>query len=329
VLVREYLLNLLSDGGFHSGQRLAHVLGVSRTAVWKQIQRLESDLGLEIHAVRGRGYRLVAPLELLDGERIRHEISAASLAHLDTMSLLSTTQSTNACGLEDPPGSSGRARVWLAEHQTNGRGRRGRRWISPLGVNLYVSLAWRFDLPMTELAGLSLAAGVVVAEALGSLGLKGHSLKWPNDVVVDGRKLSGILLEVSGEADGPATAVLGIGVNFRVPQEHGAQIEQPWTDLSQASRVPISRNRLAGVLIDQLVLACRLFSTDRLLPFLDRWEIFDSMGGQGVRILGGSQSIEGIYRGIAPSGAMVLEDSSGRRSEHHAGEVSLRRDVCK
>lgn len=323
--VRDHLLRQLADGRFHSGQQLAQALDVSRSAVWKQIQRLESDLGLVISAVRGRGYRLSAPLELLDEGRVRDELGETGRELLDAMHLLPTTTSTNSCASADPPLASGCARVWLAEHQTEGRGRRGREWVSAFGENLYISIAWRFDLPMTELAGLSLVVGVVVAEVLGHLGLEGHSLKWPNDVLVAERKLSGILVEVSGEADGPSTAVLGVGVNFRLPEAHGARIDQPWTDLSQVSRVRISRNRMAGILIDRLILACLLFSTERLNPFIGRWERFDGLIGQPVRIIRGEQSIEGIYRGITSSGAMVLEDGSGR-SEHHAGEVSLRKD---
>jgi BirA family biotin operon repressor/biotin-[acetyl-CoA-carboxylase] ligase len=175
------------------------------------------------------------------------------------------------------------------------------------------------------LGGLSLVVGVVVAEVLGYLGLEEHSLKWPNDVLVGARKLSGILVEVSGEADGPSTAVLGIGVNFRVPEVQGAQIDQPWTDLKRASPVAISRNRMAGVLIDRLIEACRLFASDRLPPFLDRWRQFDGLIGQPVRIVQGQRSIDGVYRGITSSGGMVLEEASGR-NEYHAGEVSLRKD---
>lgn len=323
--VRDHLLQQLADGRFHSGEQLAHALGVSRSAVWKQIQRLEADLGLAISAVRGRGYRLPAPLELLDSDRIRAELSDTAKDALGAMSVLSLTASTNGCASADLPLESGCARVWLAEHQTEGRGRRGRRWVSAFGENLYISMAWRFDMPMTQLGGLSLVAGVVVAEVLGHLGLEGHALKWPNDVLVGRHKLSGILVEVSGEADGPATAVIGVGVNFRVPEAQGAQIDQPWTDLSRASPVVMSRNRMAGILIDRLIHACGLFSTERLSPFLERWERFDGLIGQPVRIMLGKRSIDGIYRGITPSGGMVLEEASGR-NEYHAGEVSLRKD---
>ena len=323
--VCDQLLTLLSDGRFHSGQQLAQALGVSRSAVWKQIQRLECDLELTVSAVRGRGYRLAAPLELLDLKRIRDQLSESAVESLDVIHVMASTPSTNSCASLDLPRDVGRARVWLAEHQTEGRGRRGRSWVSTFGENLYISIAWRFDLPMTELAGLSLVAGVVVAEVLAQMGLEGHRLKWPNDVLVDGRKLAGILVEASGEADGPSTAVLGVGVNFRMPEIQGARIDQPWIDLKQASSVSMSRNRMAGILVDRLIRACRQFSMHRLAPFLDRWALFDGLLGECVKIVHGSQSIAGVYRGIAPSGALVLEDETGRR-EYHAGEVSLRKD---
>lgn len=322
--VRDHLLREMSDGRFHSGQQLAEALGVSRSAVWKQIQRLETDLGLSISAVRGRGYRFSRPLELLDAGGIRDGLSLAAAASLESLSVLPTTASTNTCASRDLPLESGQARIWLAEHQTEGRGRRGRRWVSSFGENLYISVAWRFDLPMTELAGLSLVVGVVLAEVLAHLGLEGHSLKWPNDVLVGGRKLAGILVEASGEADGPATAVLGVGVNFRLQEAQGAEIDQPWTDLARESSQAISRNRMAGLLIDRLIQSCRLYGAERLSPFLRRWDEFDGFVDQPVWLMRGGQAIAGTYRGIASSGAMILEDASGS-SEHHAGEVSLRK----
>lgn len=320
--LRDHVLRELADGRFHSGQQLADATGVSRTAIWKQVQRLESELGLAVDAVRGRGYRLGTPLELLDAARIRAEFGTATLGALDALHLLGAVDSTNIRAAADLPGQGGRARVWLAEHQTAGRGRRGRSWVSTFGRNLYLSLAWRFELPMSQLAGLSLAAGVVVAEVLQALGLDGHALKWPNDVLVGGRKLAGILLEVSGEAGGPATAVIGVGVNLHLPPSHAQSIEQPWVDLHQLG-LAVSRNRMAGMLVDRLVDACTTFSKGRLDPFLPRWEPFDRLRGRPVVIVRGEHAMEGVYCGIAPSGAIVLEGAAGR-VEHHAGEVSLR-----
>ena len=323
--VSDQLLGQLADGRFHSGEQLAQLLGVSRSAVWKQIQRLETDLGLRISAVRGRGYRLASPLELLESGLIHNELHEVARGCLEQLTVQTITTSTNGCAAADPPTQTGRARAWLAEHQTAGRGRRGRQWVSAFGANLYLSLAWRFELPMAELGGLSLVAGVVVAEALARCGLDGHTLKWPNDVLVGDRKLCGVLIEVSGEADGPSTAVLGIGVNFRLPERQGAMIDQPWIDLAQTNAPPISRNRLAGVLLDQLIEACHEFSGERLGPFLPRWNRFDHLHGQSVRVVRGPKSSAGIYRGITRGGAMLLEGPGGI-SEYHAGEVSLRKD---
>ena len=320
---RARLLQQLADGRFHSGQRIAAALGVTRTAVWKQVQRLESELGIRVDAVRGRGYRLATPLELLDTDHVRAELGSDSEKALQSLRLLATTTSTNAEANRDLPQISNRAKVWLAEHQTEGRGRRGRPWVSTFGENLYLSLAWRFELPMSELAGLSLVAGVVVAEVLAKLGLVGHRLKWPNDVLVDNRKLAGILVEVAGEAGGPAAAVIGIGINFHLPDGVGSRIDQPWIDLRQADAGHISRNGLAGRLIDELIVACSLFAGERLAPFIDRWQAFDALRGKPVWILRGTEPIKGVYRGIAPSGAVVIENHAGR-SEHHAGEISLR-----
>lgn len=321
--VRDQLLRELADGRFHSGQQLAHVLGISRTAIWKQLRRLESDLGLTIDAVRGRGYRLAAPFEPLDAAHIRSEMAAARQVQLEALHVLGSVDSTNSRAAAEPPDRSARARVWLAEHQTAGRGRRGRSWVSAFGENLYLSLAWRFDLPISQLAGLSLVAGIVVAESLHRLGLENHSLKWPNDVVVDGRKLAGVLVEASGEAGGPATAVIGVGINFRVPTSKAALIGQPWIDLRGVGASDISRNRLAGQLVDRMIEACALFAEERLEPFLPRWHAFDRLRGLPVVVLRGDAAVEGVYRGIAPSGAMILETAQGS-SEHHAGEVSLR-----
>jgi len=317
------LLRLLADGRFHSGQAIAESLGVSRTAVWKRLHRLETTLGLTVDKVRGRGYRLPRALELLDAERVAEAFGPAARDRLEALTLLPLAESTNACATADPPRACGRARAWLAEHQTGGRGRRGRHWVSTFGANIYLSLAWRFELPMHELTGLSMVSGVVVAEVLHDLGLREHLLKWPNDVLVGGRKLSGILLEVSGEADGPSTAVIGIGINVRLPWEHAAAIDQPWTDLERAGVAGASRNRLAGRLIDRLIAACDEFADSGLTPFVDRWSAFDGLVGRPVRVLRGGEHIDGVYRGIAAGGAMILETGSGQ-SVHHAGEVSLR-----
>lgn len=316
------LLQRLADGRFCSGERLAGELGLTRSAVWKQVRRLQSDLGLTVHAVRGRGYRLASPLELLDADAIQAGLGADSRVLLERLDVLTVTDSTNVQARGSPPGKPGVARVWLAEHQTAGRGRRGRPWVSVFGQNVYLSLAWRFDLAMTELAGLSLAAGVVLAESLADLGSSTHCLKWPNDILVEQRKIAGILVEVSGEADGPATAIVGIGLNLRMPASSGELIDQPWTDL-ESNGLQVSRNVLAADLLDRLLRACQLYQSERLAPFLPRWRRFDGLLNQPVNLVRGDATRQGVYRGVSAGGGMLLETAEGC-TEHRAGEVSLR-----
>jgi len=317
------LLQRLADGRFHSGQQLADDLGLTRTAVWKQLKRLQEDLGIRVDAVRGRGYRLPGGLELLDEGLIRQSLPQRSDACLDSLTVLPVIDSTNRIARENQPPRSGYARIWLAEHQTAGRGRRGRPWHSSFGGNLYFSMAWRFDLAMGDLAGLSLVSGVVLAELLRDQGLAGHTLKWPNDLLHDQRKLAGILVEVSGEADGPATAVIGIGLNMRMPPEYGRRNDQPWTDLAAVGADGVSRNALATALSERLIDACQQYQLEQLAPFVERWSFFDGLLNRPVQIQVGDSSRHGIYRGISGTGAMVLETGSGL-SEHRAGEVSLR-----
>lgn len=314
----------MADGRFHSGEQLAAGMGVTRTAVWKQVRRLQHDLGLQVDAVRGRGYRLAEPLDLLDPGQINARLAAGIRARIDGLQVMSSCESTNSCAAARPPPNSGMARVWLAEHQTAGRGRRGREWVSAFASNIHLSLAWRFDLPMAALSGLSLAVGVAVVETLQASGFIQPALKWPNDVVVDGSKLAGILVEAFGEAEGPTTAVIGVGLNVRLRGPAAAAIDQPWIDLAALDAPAVARNPLAAELISRLVDGCSDFAEHRIAPFLPRWSRYDSLLDKPVRILRGDRVIEGVYRGITDTGALVLENAAGR-SEHHAGEVSLRR----
>lgn len=317
------LLALLSDGRFHSGERLARTLGVSRSAVWKRLQRLEDQFGLEVHAVRGRGYRLASPIELLERQQILGRLSPASRDRLESLDLYATIDSTNSAATTAPAPSPGRAKVWLAEHQTAGRGRRGRQWVSAFGTNICLSLAWRFERSLSELSGLSLATGVVVVEVLHRYGVQGLGLKWPNDVLASGRKISGILVEASGEAAGPSTAVIGVGVNVCLPDAAAGLIDQPWTDLASSGVVGVSRNALAADLVDGLIAACDAFESAPMTNILPRWAAFDALLDRAVRIRQGDRWTDGVYRGITARGAARIETATGLE-EHFAGEVSLR-----
>lgn len=240
------LLNLLKDGRFHSGEALGAALGVSRSAVWKQLQHLESELNLTIHKVRGRGYQLAAPLNLLES----HAITAFSQGEQWPVFIHESIDSTNAEGLRLAAQGQTAPFLVLAERQTAGRGRRGRQWVSPFAENLYYSLVLRVEGGMRQLEGLSLVVGLAVMRTLQAFGLKDVGLKWPNDVLVRGRKITGILLELVGDPADVCHVVLGIGIN--VNMQSSEQIDQQWTSMRSEAGLVVDRNKLVALLSQQL-----------------------------------------------------------------------------
>jgi BirA family biotin operon repressor/biotin-[acetyl-CoA-carboxylase] ligase len=319
--LRFEILKTLGDGRFHSGAQLGRALGVSRTAVWKHLQAL-GDLGIDIFAVTGKGYRLAQPLELLDRDIIVSALNAESrdlLAELEVHSHLPSTNthlSTRATGL--PSGQ-----VCMAEYQSSGRGRRGSAWVSPYAANVYMSLLWRFSVSPAVLSGLGLVSGVAVVRALRDAGLRDIGLKWPNDITWQGRKLAGTLLELSGESYGPVNVVIGVGVNVRMPVTAGGQIDQAWVDMETAVGNRVSRNALAGTLLHHLLLAMRQFQDNGLAPFLQEWQQWDVVTGKTIRLQLPNETLTGIAKGIDHNGALLLQ-CRGTISSYMAGEVSVR-----
>jgi len=320
----EYLLlRTLADGKFHSGEALAKSFSVTRAAIWKRIQNLNQLPGIDIQSVRGKGYCLAPPLDLLDADAILARIGPALRHRLPELQLLPVVHSTNEFLLNqcNPLLHSGHACV--AEHQSAGRGRRGRQWVSVFGKNVCLSLAWRFDLSMADLAGLSIAAGVAVARVLTAHGLQGHGLKWPNDVHMQGKKLAGILVEANGEMEGPCLAVLGIGLNIRLPASVAGDIDQPWTDLAVHLVPPPDRNKLVGDLLESLLNTCIQYQQQGLAPFLPAWKAYDVYMGKQVELRMGDNSLTGIYTGLNDRGGLILDGPAGRKT-WYSGEVSLR-----
>lgn len=305
------LLNLLADGGFHSGESLGARLGISRAAVWKQVRELRA-LGVEVHAVTGKGYRLPEKLELLDRSAIISMSRYADELLGERFFLHTSIDSTNAQAMRLVDEGEARCLV-MAEHQTRGRGRRGRPWVSPLGHNLYLSLAWPFQQGVAALEGLSLVCALMVVRALEQLGLEGAGVKWPNDVLIDGSKLAGILLEVQGDVAGPCTVVMGIGVNTDMPAAAAAEIDQAFSDLVRMTGASANRNRVAAVLVDALLEGVRQFEQEGFRRFRAPWQERDVYAGSRVEVHSGGQSLTGTVDGVNESGRLVLETGSGRR----------------
>ena len=318
------LIRLLADGAYHSGEAIARGLGISWTAVWKALRKAADRYDLELESAAGRGYRLTTPLDLLDPASILGELPTAARQRLARLEVHDQLDSTNDRLMAAAVGQAPAGTVCLAERQTAGRGRRGRTWVSPFGTNLSLSILWRYPIGPAALGGVSLAAGVAVAEVLTCFGLADLRLKWPNDLVWRHRKLGGLLLEVAGEAQGPSHLVLGLGLNLRLGHAQGQAIDQPWTDLHTAmgGQIP-GRNRLAAALIDALLEMLDRYGTVGLEPYLIAWGRFDLLCGQRVCLQLGERAIEGDYAGIAPDGALCLKTPGGP-IRAHSGEVSLR-----
>ena len=318
------LLPLLANGDFHSGQDLAAALGVSRTAVWKQLNKLEV-LGLEIESVKGRGYRIPGGIDLIDESRVRSAMGASGLDLLSELSIGEVIDSTNMEALRRVEEGAISGLVCTAEQQTAGRGRRGRSWVSPFARNLYVSTMWEFSQGAAALDGLSLAVGVAVARALTGLGLPDVQLKWPNDILYEGKKLGGVLLEMVGDATGQCQVVVGIGVNVRMPDDAAGAIDQAWTDvgaMTSSTNCP-GRNELLGALLDQLLPLLAGFERSGFIPWREAWQALDAHAGKSVILSTGGDKAAGVARGVDARGALQLETGVGIQSVY-GGEISMR-----
>jgi BirA family biotin operon repressor/biotin-[acetyl-CoA-carboxylase] ligase len=323
------LLMLLADGRLHSGERLAQVLGVSRAAVWKGIERLRMR-GIDVEAVPRRGYRLPNAVELLDDQAIRIAVAADRLRRLRSLDLQFDVDSTNTRLLAAGPPPHGCADVVLSELQHAGRGRRGRHWVAPFGGSIALSMSWSFTDASRANPTLSLCVGVAIARALGRVGALGIGLKWPNDIWFNDRKMGGVLVEVRAEAGGPAHVVIGVGLNVSLTAGMRAQIEASGVKaaaVADACTTPPSRNFIAGAIIDALLSMLADFERDGFSGFREAWTALDALRDRPAQVLMGEAVVCGTARGVDAQGALQLE-RDGLLQAFVSGEVSLRGVEC-
>lgn len=323
------LIRLLADGKFHSGQAIASQFSVSRTAVWKTIQNM-SRWGIQIDSVRGRGYRLRPVIELLERDKIYSNLSPGSCDLIEEIIVLQVVDSTNEY-LKEVAGRTqfaqsvrmAKAAVCLSEYQLQGRGRRGKAWHSPFGLNVLMSVSWRFESLPAQVNTLSLILGVALINALSVLGIEGLKLKWPNDLYWQKRKLAGILLELFGEGQGPLYAIAGIGLNLE-PGVDNQKIDQPWVSLSEIQEEGnVSRNQVVSAILDSVCDAFVTFDTEGAGSYIEQWQKYDLSYGHEVSIMLPNQVVTGVSRGIDSQGRLQLDTRSGLQS-FISGEVSLR-----
>jgi len=314
------VLRALADGKFHSGETIAQELGCSRTLVWQAVHTIENTFALPVYSVRGQGYKLAQPFDWLDVSAIRRDLDGES-AEVWTVAVAEQVDSTNTQLLAHASADELHGLVLATEQQTAGRGRLGRRWHAKLGSCLMFSILWRFDRGLAELAGLSLAVGLALARVLRALAVP-VVLKWPNDVLLNDGKLAGILIELSGDALGPAAVVIGIGINLQRP----ADIDQPVAALSDAG-VYLSRNALLARLLNELQRMLAEFDRHGFAAFRDEWMALSSHQDQAVRLsFSHAEPVDGVARGVAENGALLVDTADGPRV-FHVGEVSMRRQA--
>ncbi|HSH49609.1 MAG TPA: biotin--[acetyl-CoA-carboxylase] ligase [Halomonas sp.] len=319
------LIRLLSDGELHSGERLGERLGVSRAAVWKQLRKLEA-LGIELVSVRGQGYRLARPMELLDGAAVVAGLSREARRHLQRLMVEDSLPSSNAFLRQRFVQGAGHGEVCLVEQQSAGRGRRGRGWLAPWGGAVMLSVGWRFEVGVAALEGLSLAIGAALAQVLERHGVRPW-LKWPNDVLLqtaDGSfaKLAGILVEVSGDAAGPCEAVVGVGVNVDFPPAFRRGIGQPVAAVHDQAPA-LSRNVLATELVEILLLLLADFETRGFAAWQSAWNARHAFAGQPIEVIRGERRLPAIAESVDAAGNLWVQHAEGRE-RLAGGEISLR-----
>ncbi|MBK7791735.1 MAG: biotin--[acetyl-CoA-carboxylase] ligase [Betaproteobacteria bacterium] len=325
------LLRELADGDFHSGEDLAAKVGLTRARVSQVLKEAEAS-GLALERVKGRGYRLLEAPGFLDADAIRRRLvefgAARPVAAPLAIEIVDQIESTSTELSRRSQRRDIHGMLLAAEWQTAGRGRRGRSWTAVAGGSLTFSLGWRFEQGAGFLAGLSLAVGVAVVRALEAEGFTGIALKWPNDLIHRHHKLGGILIDLNGDALGPSTVVIGVGINVRLPASVRDELAVPVTDLTSiAARklLPVDRNRLLARLVDELAAVLHQYATEGFAPFAAEWQHRHAYQGKMVKLLlPDGATVTGKVAGVDASGALVLADGP-RRARFLSGEISLRR----
>lgn len=267
--------------------------------------------------------------DALNADRIREALSPPAGEQLRELTVLRETDSTNSA-LKQLPSNRRHAHALLAEAQTAGRGRRHRSWHSPAGGNIYLSLGWQFSLRDLRLSTLPLVASLCLCRALARAGLKDFGVKWPNDILVNGEKVAGILVETQATGGSPVLAVIGVGLNVRMPAfdaEHpGAVIDRPWTDLATQLRPGqqlASRNTLAAMLLEELLAGLVLFEREGFEAFQDDWRARDLLSGKRLRLEGNGGFRYGRAIGIDRDGGLEVDIDGYGPQVLYAADVSV------
>ena len=320
-MYKDKILKLLQSAknAFVSGEGLASKLGISRTMVWKHIKALERE-GFGIEAVPSQGYRITSVPDLLRQAGIRQGLKTKVMGR--EIHLYSVTASTNTLAMEMASKGAPEGTALVAETQTSGKGRLGRKWISPKG-NLYLSVVLRPNIPTHKAPLITLMGAVAVASAIRKTCGVQASIKWPNDILVSGRKVGGLLTEMSAEPDRIRHIALGIGVNVNMElDELPSEVRESATTLAAATGKKIDRTLLLQQLFRELDSRYQGFLTSEA-DMLREWEALNTTIGRKVAVSGLSETLEGLAQGIDSEGRLIIKLEDGSVRQVASGDVTI------
>jgi BirA family transcriptional regulator, biotin operon repressor / biotin---[acetyl-CoA-carboxylase] ligase len=318
------LLHILNDGHFHAGEEIGKQLGITRSAIWKGIEKLKG-YGLIICSVKGKGYSMVEPVVLLDNNKIRRLLDQ-DLKELVEISIFESIASTNDYLKKIP--NKNRIKICLAEQQTQGKGRFGRYWHSPFAQNIYFSCRYQFRKDISELAGLSLVVGLAVIKTLVAHGVKNKiAVKWPNDILWENKKLAGTLIEIDAETHGVCAAIIGIGINVNMKDADDKAMAQPSASIQQVLDKPIDRNNIVATLINNLIHYVQQFELHGLVHFINEWKTHDHLHDRTVTIINGAEEITGKAAGINEQGHLLLKLRDGKLHAFSSGDATIKKNI--
>lgn len=318
----EDLLHMLlnAEGRFVSGEEISRNLSISRTAVWKHVNKLR-DMGYEFEAVSRKGYRLVTKPDSIDATALQLALDTTVFGRKAV--LLTSTLSTQGDVLKLAEQGQAEGAVVIAEEQTGGRGRFGRQWFSPPGKGIWMSVLLRPDLPLQHTPQLTLLTGVAVCRAVRTCTGADAGIKWPNDLLIDGRKVCGILLESTVEDHEVRYCIAGIGVDVNFdPEDYPEDLTTIATSLKMETGQPVDRTKLTAAILTELEQLYFLYQKEGFGVISALWEALSVSLNREITVTNPQGVIEGKAIGLDPSGALLVEKHDGEHALVISGEIS-------
>lgn len=309
-----------NSGRWVSGESISNQLGISRTAVWKQIHSLKSD-GHRIRSAPRKGYRLDQAADILSAEEISACLTTRIMGRPSIVAFKQTDSTNQQAKLLAGQGAS-EGTIVTAESQTSGRGRRGRTWLSPVGQGLCLSIILRPPLTPAQAPQITLMTAVAVARTLGNAGVQAN-IKWPNDILVEDKKIAGILTEISTDMDQVDWVIVGLGLNVNTPAyQVPAAIRGQATSMQIQKGHPLSRTELLGDLLYNFEVCYEQLKTEGFGPIMEQWRRMSDIIGRQVYVDVMGTRHWGTVAAVDDDGVLILEDAEGRTRRIFSGDVT-------